>query len=320
MFVKKIASLFRNATFVRNGRRKILFPVRLFEKFSELFERQRRDVGLRVGCRGDLLGRLAREYQYAQCAGVAGHRYVSIDAVAHHGDLIGAQAETLLDAGEHVGIGFAQHDVGRTSRGVFEALADRAAVDQHDGLIGRTYAVGVRGDVGDALRCPPCGAAQARVGERHVEGGDHHVGDIVGAVGRRFEAGGLELRDHARRTQQEESFGRRVVRADVVDRGQRRGIHLLARGFDAQRFELVEVVGDALRRIVRQERVADAHLRQVGEEPLGPGEEGHAHVDGAVHIERHVPDAAGAFEKLLVRKGRAVGVDCSHECNFSAVA
>ena len=50
------------------------------------------------------------------------------------------------------------------------------------------------------------------------------------------------------------------------------------------------------------------------------GEEGHAHVDGAVHIERHVPDAAGAFEKLLVRKGRAVGVDCSHECNFSAVA
>ena len=151
-------------------------------------------------------------------------------------------------------------------------------------------------------------------------GGDHHVGDIVGAVGRRFEAGGLELRDHARRTQQEESFGRRVVRADVVDRGQRRGIHLLARGFDAQRFELVEVVGDALRRIVRQERVADAHLRQVGEEPLGPGEEGHAHVDGAVHIERHVPDAAGAFEKLLVRKGRAVGVDCSHECNFSAVA
>ena len=127
-------------------------------------------------------------------------------------------------------------------------------------------------------------------------------GDIVGAVGRRFEAGGLELRDHARRTQQEESFGRRVVRADVVDRGQRRGIHLLACGFDAQRFELVEVVGDALRRIVRQERVADAHLRQVGEEPLGPGEEGHAHVDGAVHIERHVPDAAGAFEKLLVRK------------------
>ena len=192
-----------------------------------------------------------------------------------------------------------------------QAQMDRA-VDQYRRLVGGAYPVGVGSDVGHALRHPPCGAAQAVILQRHVERRDHHVRHVVRRIRGRFETCCLEFRDHARRAEQEKPFGRRVVLADVVDRRKGGGVHFLACGVYAQHVELVQVVGDRLRRIVGQERIADAHLLEPREERLGVGKERHAHVDRAVHVECHVPDAAQAFHQLVVRVDRAVFFECSH--------
>ena len=93
---------------------------------------------------------------------------------------------------------------------------------------------------------------------------------------------------------------------DVVDRGQRRGVHLVARSPDAQRVEFMEVVRDAFRRVVRQERVADPLFLESVQEGLRVGEQRHPHVDRAVHVERHVADAAQAFHQFGVLPDGAV--------------
>ncbi len=191
-----------------------------------------------------------------------GHRHVGVDAVADHGYLVGLQSVTVEYAREHVGVGLAECYVGAASRGVFETFAYRAAVDQYDALVGGTYAVGVGGYVGHTLRNPPCCAAETVVGECHIESRYDCVGYIVGVVAGRDEARLFELRDHRRRAQEEQTACLRQVGLDVVDRGQRRGVHLLARGFDAQLRELVQVVVDRFRGVVREERIADAQLLQ----------------------------------------------------------
>ena len=53
------------------------------------------------------------------------------------------------------------------------------------------------------------------------------------------------------RAEQEQPLGRRVMGLDVVDRGQRRGVHLVARGFDAQLGEFVRLDMQADRILVR---------------------------------------------------------------------
>ncbi len=241
-----------------------------------------------------------------------GHRHVGVDAVADHGDLVGLEAVARKNARKHVGIGLAERDVGMPSRGMPDAGADRAAVHQHRRLVGGAYAVGIGGDVGHALRHPPRRAAEPVVLQRHVERRDDYVGHVVGRIRRRFEPGGFEFRDHARRAEQEEPFGRGVVLLDVVDGRQRRRIHLLACGADAQRFEFVQVVGDGFGGVVGQERIADSQLFQPFEEGFGVGEERHAHVDRAVHVERHVSDAAQPLHQFVVCVNRAEFVECCH--------
>lgn len=189
---------------------------------------------------------------------------------------------------------------------MFDASTNGTAVDQYRRLVGGAYPVGVGGDVGYTLRHPPCGAAQAVILQRHVERRDHHVRHVVRRICGRFETCGLEFRDHARRAEQEKPFGRRVMLPDVVDRRQCGGVHLVACRPYAQHVEFVQVVGDRLRRVVGQERIADAHLLEPREERLGVGKERHAHVDRAVHVERHVPDAAQVFHQFVVRVDRAV--------------
>ena len=108
------------------------------------------------------------------------------------------------------------------------------------------------------------------------------------------------------RAEQEQPLGRRVMGLDVVDRGQRRGVHLVARSPDAQRVEFMEVVRDAFRRVVRQERVADPLFLESVQEGLRVGEQRHPHVDRAVHVERHVADAAQAFHQFGVLPDGAV--------------
>ena len=235
-----------------------------------------------------------------------GHLDVGVDAVADHGDLVGLQPVAREDARKHVRVGLAQRDVGAASRGVFEAGADRAAVDQYGRLIGGAHPVGVGGDIRHSLFDPPGRAAEPFVAERHVERRHDHVGHVVGRVGARLEARSLEFRDHRRRAEQEQPLGRRVMGLDVVDRGQRRGVHLVARSPDAQRVEFMEVVRDAFRRVVRQERVADPLFLESVQEGLRVGEQRHPHVDRAVHVERHVADAAQAFHQFGVLPDGAV--------------
>ena len=238
-----------------------------------------------------------------------GHLHVGVDAVADHCDLVGLQAVACEDAREHVGVGLAEGDVGLAARGMLDACADRAAVDEHRGQVGRADAVGVGGDVGESLLHPPCRAAEPVVLQRHVEGRDDGVGAVVGRLGARLIPCGLEFGDHRGGSEQEEPPGRGVVGAEVVDRGQRGGVHLLARGLDAQRAELVEVVGDALRGVVREEGVSDSHLAEPLQEGLRVGEERHAHVDRAVHVEGHVADASQAAHQFVLLPDGAVAVE-----------
>ena len=219
------------------------------------------------------------------------------------------------DAREHVGVGFPERDVRTASGGVLDAGADRTAVYEHRRQVGGAHPVGVGGDVGHALFDPPCRAAQPVVLQRHVERRHDNVGHVVRRVGAGLEARGLELRDHRGRSQQKEPAGGGVAGLDVVDRGQRRGVHLVARGFDAQLGEFEQVVVDALRGGVRQERVADALFAESAQESLRVREERHAHVDRAVHVERHVADAAQALHQFAVLPDGAVFVKVFH-CRY----
>ena len=194
------------------------------------------------------------------------------------------------------------------------ACSRQAQIEPQSTLVGRADAVGVGGDVGEPLRNPPRRTAEPLVAERHVEGDDDGVGPVVGRVGRRDEPRGLELGDHRGCAQQKETAGGGVVFVQVVDGGQRGGVHLLARGVDAERLQLAQVVVNRLRGIVGQERVADAQLAEFGQEGLRPVEERHAHVDGSVHVERHVTDAAQTLHQLVVGVDGAVFVKFLHRC------
>ena len=68
--------------------------------------------------------------------GVLCHFDVGIDAVAHHGNLFGLKMLLSQDADEHVGVGFAQCDVGTTACGMFQTLADGTAVDEDGPFVG----------------------------------------------------------------------------------------------------------------------------------------------------------------------------------------
>ena len=93
---------------------------------------------------------------------------------------------------------------------------------------------------------------------------------------------------------------------EVVDRGQCGGVHLLARGLDAQRAELVQVITDIFRRVVREERVSDAEFAEPLQKGLCEGEQRHAHVDRAVHVERHMADTRQAAHQFVLLPDGAV--------------
>ncbi len=280
--------------------------MRLAQQFAQHADIVGDDLGLAGRGVGHVERRLARKHQNAHRACVVRHLDIGVDAVAHHGDAVGLQSVTALYARQHVGVGFAQRYVGASSRGMFDALADRTAVDQHHPLVGGAHAVGVGGYVGQPLRHPPRGAAQTVVAKRHVERRDHRVGHVVGVVGGRLEACLLELRYHARRTQQKQSPCRGVAVADVIDGGQRGGVHLLGRGLDAQRDEFAQVVVDRSRRIVGQKRIGYPHLAKTRQKGFGAVEERLAHVDRAVHVERDMTDAAQTLRELLIAENRAI--------------
>ena len=201
----------------------------------------------------------------------------------------------LLNANEHIGIGLAQRDVGTATRGMLQTTADGTAVDQHGPLIGGAYAVGIGGYVGQTLRNPPRGTAQARVDERHVEGGYHHVGHVVGTVGCRNVSGLLKLRNHAGRTQQEEAAGRGIMGLQIVDGGHGGGVHLLLSGFNAHLMELEQIVIERLRGIIGQKTIGNAHLAQAAKEGDGEREQGVAHINSTIHVEGYVANAGQAL-------------------------
>ena len=101
------------------------------------------EVRLPRGLVGHLYRRLARKNQYPEGTRIVGHLDVGVYTVADHRYLFSAQSVTVLNARQHVGVGLAEGDVGFASRGVFEACADRTAVDQHYFLVGGAYAVRV---------------------------------------------------------------------------------------------------------------------------------------------------------------------------------
>ena len=63
---------------------------------------------------------------------------------------------------------------------------------------------------------------------------------------------------------------------------------------------------------VRQERVADALFAESAQESLRVGKERHAHVDRAVHVERHMADAAQTLHQFAVLPDGAVFVKVFH--------
>ena len=63
-------------------------------------------------------------------------------------------------------------------------------------------------------------------------------------------------------------------------------------------------------------RVADALLAEPAQESLRVGEERHAHINRAVHVERHVADAAQALHQFAVLPDGAVFVKVFHRIVF----
>ena len=89
---------------------------------------------------GYLECRLAREHQHTESSCVVGHLYVGVDAVADHRHLVGRKAVAAENSREHIRVGFAERDVRRAARGLGQAGAYRAAIDQYDLLVGRAHA------------------------------------------------------------------------------------------------------------------------------------------------------------------------------------
>ena len=97
----------------------------------------------------------------------------------------------------------------------------------------------------------------------------------------------------------------RVRFLDIVYRGQRGRVHVVFGGFDAHPGEFFQVIGYRTGRVVGEEGVADAEGVQAAQEVEGEGEDVAAQVDGAVHIQGDVLEAAQPFrlrraERLIV--------------------
>ena len=240
------------------------------------------------------------------------HLDVRIDAVADHRNLPGLQRMPLQNPRQHVRIGFSQRDVGAAARGVLDGRADRPAVDQNRRTVRRAYPVGIRRQIGESLLHPPGRPAQPCVFERHVEGDHHRIRNILRRIRRRRIARSLELRNHRRRSEQEEASGRRKVRLQVVDRRQRRGVHLLARGPDPHAGKAAKVVGNRFRGVVRQKRMADSGRPEPRQKARRPGKQHRTHVDRAVHVEGDVADLRQAPQQLCVLPDGAIAVKTRH--------
>jgi hypothetical protein len=66
---------------------------------------------------------------------------------------------------------------------------------------------------------------------------------------------------------------------------------------DAHSLQVLEVIADALGRIVGQKRVPDPQAVQFGQERAGKVEQRATPVDGSIHVQGHVPnttDCTGA--------------------------
>ena len=178
------------------------------------------DSGVLRYCQRRFQPGFAGQGEDAESAGIVGHGGVGVDAVAHHRNLVRAQAVTVADAAQHRRVGLSEYDVGSASGGVLDAFLQRSAVHQHGGQVGRADPVGIGRYVRDALTGPPGGPAKPGIHQGRVEGDNQHVRHIGRIVGAGFESGFLKLCHHARRAQHEKPPGLRMRFLDIVNGGE----------------------------------------------------------------------------------------------------
>ena len=230
------------------------------------------------------------KFKYSDCAGVMGHCGICIDTVTYHSYFIRFQTMAVHYPLEHCRIGFAEDDVRTTAGSMLDALLERAAVYENDPLVGRTDAVRVGSDIGNALGSPPCRAAETGIDKSRVESNDKNIGNIVGIVSASFKSGFFELGDHARSAEHKESFGLRVGLLYIVDSCERGSVHIVLSGFNAHSLELMKIIGDRFCGVVGKERMTDPRLVHRIEKINGKREKLRSEIDGPVHVKSQMLD------------------------------
>ena len=79
---------------------------------------------LEISNKTNLLEHKSYKYSLQDGTCVLGHCDVGVDAVTHHCDLVGLELLLLENTNQHIGVGFAQRNVGLASRGVVQTFAD----------------------------------------------------------------------------------------------------------------------------------------------------------------------------------------------------
>ena len=81
---------------------------------------------------------------------------------------------------------------------------------------------------------------------------------------------------------------------------------------DSQPFQFQQIVLVAASWIIGKERISDSQARERVKETVRIGEQRGSHVDGSVHVERHMLDACAGLEQLQLAHGRHVFIKFFH--------